>query len=62
MFYRNLGALVNCCSIQDFSIQKGLNQGDSQALFIFFFVTEAFNGLFNKVIESNIFSDFRVDS
>lgn len=62
VFSSNRVVLVNGCSIQEISIQRGLKQGDSLAHFLLLLVVEVLNELFFKTEKDYIFTGLQVGS
>lgn len=62
MFVCNLEVLVNGCSTQDISIQRGLKEGYHLSPFLFLLVAEGLSGMIYRVVELNLLFGIRVGS
>ncbi|XP_058750276.1 uncharacterized protein LOC131623294 [Vicia villosa] len=60
LFSSNLAVLNNGYPTQDINIQRGLNQGDPLAPFLFLLVTEGLSGLISKVVRLTLLSGVRI--
>ena len=56
----NMSVLVNGYPTEEIDIQRGLNQGDPLAPFLFLLVAEGFSGLMKNVVDRNLFKGFEV--
>jgi hypothetical protein len=52
--------LVNGSPTDEFSIERGLRQGDPLSPFLFLLAAEGFNVLMNAVVEAELFSGYGV--
>lgn len=59
--YSFLSFLVNGSTTEDFKCSRGLRKGDPLFLFLFTLVAEGITLLVRRVIQSNIFSKFRLN-
>lgn len=56
-----MSVLVNGSPTQDFSVQKGLRQGDPLSPFLFLIVAEGLAGLMKRAVGIGSFSGYKVD-
>jgi hypothetical protein len=62
VFQSSMSVLVNGSPSADFSVGKGLRQGDPLSPFLFFIVAEGLIGLVHKATESNLYHGYKVSS
>jgi hypothetical protein len=60
VFAGNLSILVNGSPTKEFSIQRGLKQGDPLAPFLFLLVAEGFGGVMKKAVGESLFKGFSI--
>lgn len=60
VFKGDLSVLVNGSPTKEFTIQKGLKQGDPLAPFLFLMVAEGLTGMVNKAEEKGVYKGFKV--
>ncbi|GAU50237.1 hypothetical protein TSUD_194720 [Trifolium subterraneum] len=54
--------LMNGSPTEDFSVGKGLRQGDPLSPFLFLIVAEGLTGLMSKAVDNNIFHGYKVSN
>ncbi|PNX56323.1 ribonuclease H [Trifolium pratense] len=58
----SMSVLVNGRPTKDFSVGKGLRQGDPMSMFVFLIVAEGLSGLMNKAVGSGSFHGYKVNN
>jgi hypothetical protein len=53
-------ALVNVNSTDEFPLERGLRQGDPLSPFLFLLVAEGLNVLMQAMVETNVFTGYRI--
>lgn len=61
IFSSSMSVLVTQSPIEEFSIGRGLKQGDPLALFLFLIVSEGLIGLVRLIIQKEIYVEFKVN-
>ncbi|KAL6566436.1 hypothetical protein OROGR_002051 [Orobanche gracilis] len=56
----SVSILVNGCATKEFSMERGLRQGDPMAPFLFLIVAEGLSGLMRAAVDRGIFNGFKV--
>lgn len=51
---------MNGCPTEEFSIERGLRQGDPLSPFLFLLAVESFNVLMNVVVDAHMFHGYGV--
>jgi hypothetical protein len=62
VFQSSMSVLVNGSPTEDFSVGKGLRQGDPLSPFLFLIVAEGLTGLMSKAVATNRFSGYKVSN
>ncbi|XP_058783440.1 uncharacterized protein LOC131658124 [Vicia villosa] len=58
IFCRSMSVLVNGSPTKEFTVEKGLRQGDLLSPFLFVIVAEGLKGLINKAVENGSYAGF----
>ncbi|PNY01857.1 cysteine-rich receptor-like protein kinase, partial [Trifolium pratense] len=62
VFQSSMSVLVNGSPTEDFSVCKGLRQGDPLSPFLFLIVAEGLSGLMSKAVDNNRFHGYKVSN
>jgi hypothetical protein len=62
VFQSSMSVLVNGSPTKDFSVGKGLRQGDPLSPFLFLIVAEGLTGLMSKAVDSHRFDGYKVSN
>jgi hypothetical protein len=60
IFQSSMSVLVNGSPTEDFTVWKGLRQGDPLSPFLFLIVAEGLTGLMCKAVDNKVFNGYKV--